>query len=146
MLSRFIKSAGTKETHAFIEPHESRQNRTAHKMVIPDHYKTDAHCDTERDKQCVQHADCTGNIILVGDIADPVCESHTGNQRDDGTDDNLTQMMSKSQLIDEYGDKRHKHTAGYIRCDLGKLSFHYEASDRLPPGYKIRVQSHGRAD
>ena len=67
MLSRFIKSAGTKETHAFIEPHESRQNRTAHKMVIPDHYKTDAHCDTERDKQCVQHADRTGNIVLVGE-------------------------------------------------------------------------------
>ena len=62
MLSRFIKSAGTKETH------ESRQNRTAHKMVIPDHYKTDAHRDTERDKQCVQHADRTGNIVLVGDI------------------------------------------------------------------------------
>ena len=96
MLSRFIKSAGTKETHAFIETYESRQNRTAHKMVIPDHYKTDAHRDTERDKQCVQHADSTGNIVLVGDIADAIRKRHTGNQWDDGTDDNLTQMMSKS--------------------------------------------------
>ena len=95
MLSCFIKSAGTKETHAFIETHESRQNRTAHKMVIPDHYKTDTHRDTERDKQCVQHADRTGNLVLVGDIADAIRKRHTGNQWDDGTDDNLTQMMSK---------------------------------------------------
>lgn len=125
MLSRFIKSAGTKETHAFIEPHESRQNRTAHKMVIPDHYKTDAHCDTERDKQCVQHADRTGNIVLVSNIADAIRKRHTGNQWDDGTDDNLTQMMSKSQLIDQDGDESHKHATGYIRCDFGKLSFHH---------------------
>ena len=33
--------------------------------------------------------------------------------------------MSKSQLIDQDGDESHKHAAGYIRCDLGKLSFHY---------------------
>lgn len=70
-------------------------------MVIPDHYKTDAHCDTERDKQCVQHADRTGNIVLVSDIADAIRKRHTGDQWDDGTDDNLTQMMSKSQLIDQ---------------------------------------------
>ena len=36
-----------------IESYELWKNRTAHKMMIPDHYKTDAHCDTERDKQCV---------------------------------------------------------------------------------------------
>lgn len=47
-------------------------------MVIPDHYKTDAHCDTERDKQCVQHADRTGNIVLVSNIADAIVNATPG--------------------------------------------------------------------
>ena len=109
-------------------------------MVIPDHYKTDAHCDTERDKQCVQHADRTGNIVLVGDIADAIRKRHTGNQWDDGTDDNLTQMMSKSQLIDQDGDESHKHAAGYIRCDFGKLSFHH--AQQIDIQQKPRDKSH----
>ena len=109
-------------------------------MVIPDHYKTDAHCDTERDKQCVQHADRTGNIVLVGDIADAIRKRHTGNQRDDGTDDNLTQMMSQSQLIDQHSDESHKHAAGNIGCNLGKLSFHH--AQQIDIQQKPRDKSH----
>ena len=90
-------------------------------QMMPSHHnQTDAHGDTERHQQSVQHPHRPGDIILIRNIRDCSGKRHTGHQRNDRTDDHFSQMVSDPTLIQQNTKQSHQRAAGDICRDLGK--------------------------
>ena len=112
-------------TTEWLNKYESIKEKLTCKTDLDAHFtepchnhQANAHCDTERHKQRIQHAYGSCNIILVSDIPDRRRKRNPRHKRNNGTDDHLSQMVSDSTLIQQNAKQRNQRSSGKIGGNL----------------------------